>query len=452
MPEQETRRRVLDDADTGGWRGPARPEVPPADILPAVADVDLAAPRRGARGTPVGPPQLAPTRRPGLAQAGAPVNAASPFAPTELGVVRSTLAWNELTAVEAGMAYVASLDPADAADRRRAARARLIIDAAARDLADGARGALWGDAGEQSKATADVITPAQGLGPHRRALRTALGLDLQAALADLADRAYDQLPAAVQRWARVNDIDASDWEILRAGAVAPMDADAAPLMDPARLATASDAAAREAAGKLMQALDAETQRIVPDEDVSDGDRSSGSPTSMTASRGRAPALDAFLPAAVIVGAGVQAMDAVARSDGGWFRGQYLAGTIVTLTALGALSIQLGALADGEEPPAVDAADGRFWARALVRGGGAELFGAFLARAGGPHDGTARHAAYDRYYTSLALDRLVWDALQNMADPDHRGAFQRAEERARAEDTEFWWGPGETRPAVHDTGS
>ena len=50
------------------------------------------------------------------------------------------------------------------------------------------------------------------------------------------------------------------------------------------------------------------------------------------------------------------------------------------------------------------------------------------------------------YTSLGVDRLAWDTLQRMWDPDASGAFSRIEQRARKESgTQYWWRPDQTEP-------
>ncbi|HEY6025638.1 MAG TPA: hypothetical protein VIV09_01950, partial [Pseudolabrys sp.] len=47
---------------------------------------------------------------------------------------------------------------------------------------------------------------------------------------------------------------------------------------------------------------------------------------------------------------------------------------------------------------------------------------------------------------LAVDRLAWDTLQRMWDPDASGAFSRIEQRQRKDNnTSFWWRPGQTEP-------
>jgi hypothetical protein len=49
-----------------------------------------------------------------------------------------------------------------------------------------------------------------------------------------------------------------------------------------------------------------------------------------------------------------------------------------------------------------------------------------------------------WYAKLSVDRLWWDKLQTLVDPDYRGSFRRLEQRTRNNSGQsFWWGPGRT---------
>ena len=50
-----------------------------------------------------------------------------------------------------------------------------------------------------------------------------------------------------------------------------------------------------------------------------------------------------------------------------------------------------------------------------------------------------------WYARLALDRLWFDKLQTLVDPDYRGSWRRMQQRARKEGQGFWWGSGESAP-------
>lgn len=170
-------------------------------------------------------------------------------------------------------------------------------------------------------------------------------------------------------------------------------------------------------------------------------------------------------------------------------GAYLARLTVGLTFFGAFAYQMKEIAKGKDPR--DMTDWRFWAAAFFQGGGAGILGDFLNSAvtrsersfymtaiGGPTAGLVddimkltganigataegKDANWGRdfasfvrrntpgtslWYSRLALDRLMWDQLQSLLDPDHHRSWARTEQRARQETRqEFWWRPGETAP-------
>lgn len=51
-----------------------------------------------------------------------------------------------------------------------------------------------------------------------------------------------------------------------------------------------------------------------------------------------------------------------------------------------------------------------------------------------------------WYTKLATDRLIFDNIQAMVDPDYRTSFSRYEKRMKKDFGQtFWWGPGKSAP-------
>ena len=149
---------------------------------------------------------------------------------------------------------------------------------------------------------------------------------------------------------------------------------------------------------------------------------------------------------------------------------------------GAAAMQAKNIVFGKDPQ--DMGTPKFWLQALAQGGGLGIYGDMLnsasvrtgrsplAEFGGPVAGMAEDAARlsfgqarksfegndttfgaeltrvgrrytpGTFYTKLAVDRLLWDQLQILADPDYRGSFKRMEQRLR-QDTgqQFWWRPG-----------
>lgn len=169
------------------------------------------------------------------------------------------------------------------------------------------------------------------------------------------------------------------------------------------------------------------------------------------------------------------------------------------TLAGAISLQAGAIVAGKDP--LDMTHPKFWTEAFIKGGAGGLYGDILAaglrgdrsaadtaaQMAGPLAGLAadtirtaaaplRHELDDdgrpkadtmgretvgilrrntpnTWYTKLAVDRLWWDKLQMMADPDYRGSFRRSAQNAQKQGSGYWWGPGETGPTrAPDLGS
>jgi hypothetical protein len=153
---------------------------------------------------------------------------------------------------------------------------------------------------------------------------------------------------------------------------------------------------------------------------------------------------------------------------------------VLLTSIaGAAAVQASSLITGKDPQPMD--DPAFWGSAFMRGGGVGFYGDFLYSAqtrgksgvyealGGPLIGTgvdafakaatgelrgddlARYVksflpGTSLWYTRAATDRLIFDQIQEMVDPDYRASFAREEARIRKDFKQgHWWGRGEILP-------
>ncbi len=164
-------------------------------------------------------------------------------------------------------------------------------------------------------------------------------------------------------------------------------------------------------------------------------------------------------------------------------------TITTMA--GALSMQLKEMEKGRDLR--DMSDGKFWMAAAIQGGGAGIFGDFLyatenrfgnsvgATIAGPGaglledtlglTGSVRAALVNRdedsmdklgrtatrfankysgptnlWYANLALDRMLWDNLQELVDGNAAASFRRAESRRVTEyGNPSYWPPGMNVP-------
>jgi hypothetical protein len=160
---------------------------------------------------------------------------------------------------------------------------------------------------------------------------------------------------------------------------------------------------------------------------------------------------------------------------------------------GAISLQAAAILAGKNP--LDMTKPQFWGQAFAKGGAGGIYGDVLAAAleghrgalditgqlAGPLPGLAadtintlaapirsefeertgrtkgenkaaeaiglgRRFLPNTWYTRLAVDRLFWDKLQTLVDPQYRQSFRRAEDRMRKQGTSFWWPPGQGAPS------
>jgi hypothetical protein len=181
--------------------------------------------------------------------------------------------------------------------------------------------------------------------------------------------------------------------------------------------------------------------------------------------------------------------------GGGFsnRAFYVAAYVAQMTLMGALAVQLKEIAKGRDPRPMDTP--KFWGAAAAQGGGLGIFGDFFSsttsRAGGglaqtlagPVVGLGSDigravssniaraangqdmligrdvANLARRYnplatfqplipvpTRLAMDRMIWDQLQYLLDPDASNQWRQAEGRTRRSfGTQSWWKRGEMQP-------
>ena len=170
--------------------------------------------------------------------------------------------------------------------------------------------------------------------------------------------------------------------------------------------------------------------------------------------------------------------------------KYLAPMIITGGVMGALAYELKQVAAGKKPTATEDLGFRYWANALIYGGGLGIFGDFLFadqnRYGGSMAKTAagpvvnflddaiqltvgnvmqlatgektnagkEFAAFiQRYtpgstlwYTRLVFERMTIDTLERLINPDFNKDNRRKERNLKNRTgQEYWWSPGEITP-------
>lgn len=427
-------------------------------------------------------------------------------APSDFAFTKATSSWHGLDMSKIVAGYVSRLGPGTTEGRAAAMKAGLMnevglrgLHAAAQDVigdiksAPGVGGKVDAALNGLSRVTgrmAEVVIRAQGLAHHTQILRDAIGAEVQGHFGDVAHLPWAELPAIDRRTFETYGINANEWEAVRTKGVDQG------FLNPARLAREGDGAERDAAVKMLGAI-AGIQRVaVPEGNAVTrallvGGTRPGTPEGELL---RSFAQYKGFPMGAFMMQYFRAIESLRDGEGQWFRGQYLASLMVGTTVLGALSLQLKNIAAGKDPePMFDPKHAtKFWANSFAQGGAGGLFGTQLqalfsaqrigdparlatpasgfmldvqgllqgnlqdAIAGRPpHAGReavrfANKYTPDVWYTRLAMDRLVWDTLQKMVDPDAGGTFARQQESARKQQsTEFFWRPGSSSPRAPD---
>jgi hypothetical protein len=166
-------------------------------------------------------------------------------------------------------------------------------------------------------------------------------------------------------------------------------------------------------------------------------------------------------------------------------------TLLSMAA-GALPLQTAAVLAGKDP--MDLANPKFWAQAFAKGGAGGLLGDMVQSAvfGGRDtasilsqmagsvlgmavnaietaavpirqtiDPTGKKSAEQTmadnafqvakrwtpstWYSKVATDRLLWDKLQVLVDPNYRQSFVRLQKNAAKQGSGYWWSPGQNAP-------
>jgi len=431
----------------------------------------------------------------GVQLGSAVLSAASDFAFT-----KATAAWHGLPMTQIMADYLKNIGPITPEKRAMLMREGLVLEVGLRGLHDAARDAI-GDVASRSGAgnkvdaglnglsrvtgrLAEVVIRAQGLAHHTQVLRDVFGAKLLAKLGSLADRAWADLPAIDKRTFRTYGMGEAEWEVLRQYTTEGF-------LDPARLAREGEGAEQAIGTRMLGAISSIQRTAVPEANAVTRAFMVGGTKAGTLEGEALRSLAQYkgFPMAAFMTQFFRAMESLADGEGQWFRGQYIASLVIGTTVLGALSLQLKNLAAGKDPEPMYGKNGtRFWINAAAQGGAFGVIGeqmkAFMsskkiddaarlvtpsvgfvldlqgltmgnlqdAYAGRePHAGReavrfANKYTPDLWYTRLATDRLVWDTLQKMVDPEAAGTFARIQEQARKQqETQFWFRPGTTAP-------
>jgi hypothetical protein len=402
-------------------------------------------------------------------------------AATDFSTLRAAAAWNGLSRNSVMGEYVSLLASEKA--QMRAVRSGLIADGWAQ-RARAAQRTMMEEIGQTLPArVAGFVMRASGLEAHTQAGKWAFGMEFLGHLADNAGRAMDALDPTLRATMQRYGITPEDWDLIRARGV--LDEDGVRHIYPEQIIReVSDRPALDATMRLMDMINTERGFAILEAGAVERSLLLGK------TRPGTPEGEFLRSSAQYKAFPVTMMTRhMARGLNAGDHGKYMVGLVVSLTAMGALAMQLKAVSQGRDPR--DMTDWKFWGAAFFQGGGAGILGDFLnsslTRAdrsfymtaiGGPTAGLmddlakltganitataeGKDANFGRdlanfvrrntpgtslWYSRLAVDRLMWDRVQELADPEYQRAFRRIEDRARRENNQqFWWGPGDRGP-------
>ena len=340
---------------------------------------------------------------------------------------------------------------------------------------------------EITRRVADFVMRASLLSPMTQAGRWAFGMEFLGTLADNVGKRFNELDPRLRKTMERYNINAARWDVMRSSPL--YEHEGASFLRAEDIEARTDIApglARDLATRLMEMVETETNFAVPSSSLRGRIALTGETRPGTIS-GELTRSFAMYKNFGITLVNTHLMRGMTQ-PGAKNKGRYFADLIVSTTLMGALAMQLKEMSKGRDPRPMT--DNAFWLAAFLQGGGLGIYGDFMfsdvnrfdrglaETVAGPVVGFAddlrkltignivqaaqgedTNAARElirftsRYtpgsslwYSRLALERLVIDQLQLMADPKARSNMRRLESRYRREyGQRYWWRPGTTEP-------
>jgi len=369
--------------------------------------------------------------------------------------------------------------------RREAVESGLILESAMHVFHTQARyvGTLQGP--EWANFIADRVLTWSGLTPWTQAARHSFGLAFQTELGKRVDLPLDQLPDALRHTLHRYGFKPAEWDLIRN---APLHRrDGAAMLRPSEIAErVNDRLAERYLEMILQ----ETEYAVPNSSHRSKTMliDQNQPGTLWGEALRSFAQFKSFGSVVLFLHGARTHGLLSQRETR-MAGMAYAGSILISTAmLGALALQMKQIIAGRDPR--DMTDPSFIGAAVLQGGGLGIYGDFLfsninrfgggfaTTLSGPLIGRANDfwnltggnlvqlASGEKthfgrelvrfakgnvpggniWYLKLAAERLLWDQLTWLADPEAQKAFRRQEQYwQRSTGQDFFWKPGETAP-------
>lgn len=388
--------------------------------------------------------------------------------------------------------YIGSFNPANPAHRQAAWDAGLVFHEMTQRSAK-----LWSetrglDVVELTRRGADTLLRTTWLTPHTVASKQSLGLSFMRDWAEHAETSFDDLARPKRLALERYGIDSQDWDRLRS--IEAEDQNGIRLLRPGDLARRGDDGDLDAAVRFFSLIDSETRFDTPGEMLRAQTALALGGRGSALERGTiigelAHSVTQFKTYSVIMV--MTHMQRMLYGQGGMSRASYAMMLPIFLTFGGFVALSLRMIALGQDPP--DATEPENWARAFVTAGGGGYVGDIVAQgvagqrgttgavAGfvtGPTIGSIVDPAIDvtlgnvgqaargeemklssellregrknvpfgnAWWGQLAVNRMLLDEMQRLADPDAKKRWRRMEREAREQGTAYWWAPGDPLP-------
>ena len=340
---------------------------------------------------------------------------------------------------------------------------------------------------EITQQISDKVLRGVGLSHWTQASRQTFGIEFLGWLGDQAGKNFDDLPDATRNTLEKYGIGSDRWDIIRNSNLE--DYKGNKFVRPSNIEDRTDLApglGREIATQILTMIEQETTQAIPQATIRSRAFLRGGTKKGTIAGEIIEGFAQFksFPTTIIQ----NNLQRYMTLEGWGNKVQYGLDFFVTMAIAGALGLQGREMLKGRDP--MDMLDPKFWGKAILTGGGTGIIGDFFfanrneygrglgATLAGPQIGFINDFlnltvgnAYEfamgedtkigresvtflqRYfpgssawYGRLALERLAWDNLKKMVDPEADASFRRAErKRLRDFNQEYWWAPGENLP-------
>lgn len=386
--------------------------------------------------------------------------------------------------------FIKSLNPTNKADRKLAAKLQLGAEYAL-DRAVGANRFTESRGYNSASKLSDMTMRLSGLQAWTLAGKQAFGIEYLANLGGVAGKSFDDVPDRVRAGFKRYGITSEDWEAIRK---APLLEDrGVKIVDPAAITD------QKLNNKLVGMVLSERESAVPEPDarvsaiLNQGTKAG----TIEGEAFRFVTMFKSFPVTMITTHAYRALAGEA-GEGGMSRMSYTANLLAWTTILGGVAYQAKEISKGREPRSMD--EPEFWAQAMLQGGGLGIFGDFLLSdqnryggslaqtLGGPVvqmtddvllklfigngqefvsalvKGTPAETEFKKdfvkalknnvpvlnlWYTRVALERVLWDQLEKLSDPEWEKKTRTMTRKTQRETgQDYWWSKGELSPGAN----